>query len=107
VDVTTVSNAVTNTTAGSGGSSRIGWTAGVGGEASLSRRISIGVEYRHSDFGSQNVLLATQDVQVSVPVYTAPAGINGAGAIPPKVTFGPTRLSFTDDVVTVRLNFRL
>lgn len=103
--VTTVSNPFTNTTAGSGSTMRIGWTAGVGGEASLSRRVSIGVEYRHSDFGSQNVMLPTRNVQVALPVYTAPAGVSTADASPARLVFGPSRVSFSNDLVTARLNF--
>jgi hypothetical protein len=67
--------------------------------------VSLGLEYRHSDYGSQTVTLPTNNVLVSVPVYTGPAGVTTTGAFPPRVTFGPTRLSYSDDLVTVRLNF--
>ena len=37
----------------------MGWTAGVGGEWAVTDQLSLGAEYRHSDFGSQNYTIGT------------------------------------------------
>jgi outer membrane immunogenic protein len=60
-----------------------GWTVGAGVEFFVSDRVSVGAEYRHSDFGRQNVLLGF-DI-ANAPVYTD--------------------VKYTTDQVTVRANW--
>jgi outer membrane immunogenic protein len=61
----------------------MGWTAGVGGEWAVTDAVSVGAEYRHSDFGSQNYLL-------------------GADIIPTPIS---ENVKYTTDQVTVRANW--
>jgi len=61
-----------------------GWTAGVGGEFYVAERISVGVEYRHSDFGNQNNVLLGFDT-ANAPIYT--------------------NIKYVTDQVTVRANW--
>jgi outer membrane immunogenic protein len=62
-----------------------GWTVGGGAEWALNRQISVGAEYRHSDYGHS----------------TYNFGSTGADA-----TSENTRLGFTDDQVLAKVNFR-
>ncbi len=62
-----------------------GWTVGVGGELFVGERVSVGAEYRHSDFGHQNVALGAD---LNVP--------------PLAVT---TNVHYTTDQVTLRANW--
>jgi outer membrane immunogenic protein len=63
----------------------VGWTAGVGGEWMVNTNVSVGAEYRHSDFGTHSYLLGF-DVNVpSVPVFT--------------------NVHYTTDQVTIRANW--
>ena len=39
---------------GGGGGTEIGWIAGLGGEVMINKWLTIGVEYRHADFGSHD-----------------------------------------------------
>lgn len=100
------STAVTNTTNGSLASSRLGWTAGGGGEIALGGGFSIGLEFRHNDYGNQVFALPTNNVSVTVPTVTT-AGASTNGALPPRVDLGATPINFMDDTFTVRLNFHL
>jgi outer membrane immunogenic protein len=61
-----------------------GWTAGVGGEFYVSERVSVGAEYRHSDFGHNNNVLLGFDA-TGAPIYT--------------------NIKYTTDQVTVRGNW--
>ncbi len=63
----------------------VGWTAGVGGEWMFNNKVSVGAEYRHSDFGRQSDLL----------------GLDTAGT----AVFG--NVKYTADQVTVRANWHL
>ena len=63
----------------------VGWTAGGGAEFALNRAVSIGAEYRHSDYGDANVAL----------------GSNAAGA-----THEFTRIGLSDDQLLAKVNFR-
>jgi outer membrane immunogenic protein len=60
-----------------------GWTVGFGGEWFVGERVSVGAEYRHSDFGHQNVALGFD---------TANAPVS-------------TNIHFTTDQVTLRANW--
>jgi outer membrane immunogenic protein len=63
----------------------VGWTAGVGGEWMVNTNVSVGAEYRHSDFGTHSYLLGS-DVNVpAAPVFT--------------------NVHYTADQVTVRANW--
>ena len=64
----------------------LGWTAGGGGELALNDMFSIGMEYRHSDYGD----------------HTYQFSSNG-GVITP----GPTNVSLTNDMVVVKFNILL
>jgi outer membrane immunogenic protein len=63
------------------GEDLVGWTLGLGGEVSLDHKVSIGVEYRHSDFGSKTVTFDSTDLN-------------------------PLQAALTDDRATLRLNYR-
>ena len=62
-----------------------GWTVGAGAEWALNKQVSIGAEYRHSDYGN-----STYDF--------------GSGA--PDSTSEAARLGFTDDQLLAKVNFR-
>jgi outer membrane immunogenic protein len=61
----------------------MGWTVGAGAEWAVTDAVSVGAEYRHSDFGSQNYLL-------------------GADIIPTPIS---ENVKYTTDQVTVRANW--
>jgi outer membrane immunogenic protein len=65
----------------------VGWTAGVGGEWMFNNKVSLGAEYRHSDFGRQTYLLGFDTNLPAAPVY----GV----------------VKYTTDQVTVRANWHL
>jgi outer membrane immunogenic protein len=60
-----------------------GWTVGVGGEWFVGQRVSVGAEYRHSDFGHQNYTLGTDTLGNLVS----------------------TNIHYTTDQVTLRANW--
>jgi outer membrane immunogenic protein len=62
-----------------------GWTVGAGAEWALNKQVSIGAEYRHSDYGN-----STYNFGSSAPDTTSEAA----------------RLGFTDDQVLAKVNFR-
>lgn len=64
----------------------LGWTGGGGGEWAVTDMVSIGVEYRHSDFGSHTYVFAD----------------NGGPIFP-----GPMTVDLENDQVTVRFNILL
>jgi outer membrane immunogenic protein len=64
---------------------RVGWTVGGGAEWALNRQVSLGAEYRHSDYGRDNDFL----------------GSNAAGNVSENA-----RLGFSNDQVLAKLNFR-
>jgi len=63
----------------------VGWTAGGGAEFALNRAVSIGAEYRHSDYGSADFAL----------------GSNAVGA-----THEFTKIGLSDDQLLAKVNFR-
>ncbi len=63
----------------------VGWTAGVGGEWMFNNNVSVGAEYRHSDFGRQSYLLGFDTS--ATPVFGS--------------------VKYTADQVTVRANWHL
>ena len=65
---------------------RLGWTAGGGGEWAITDTVSVGVEYRHSDFGDHTYHFADH-----------------GGPIFP----GPMKVDLNNDQVTVRFNILL
>jgi opacity protein-like surface antigen len=77
------------TTAASASFSKVGWTLGFGAEWALANNWSLAAEYRHSNFGSQRVALASTD----------PSGIVGLPAL-------ATNVRLTVDQVTARANWR-
>src|SRR5262249_46925741 len=48
-----------------------GWTLGVGGEWFVSQRVSVGAEYRHSDFGHHTYVLGFDVNAPAAPVQTS------------------------------------
>jgi outer membrane immunogenic protein len=63
----------------------VGYTAGGGAEFALNRAVSIGAEYRHSDYGDNTYAL---------------------GSSAPGATRENTRIGFSDDQVLAKVNFR-
>lgn len=63
----------------------VGWTAGGGAEYALSNLVSLGIEYRHNDFGSDTFHKASDKY----------------------VSTGTTRLDLTGNQVTLRINILL
>lgn len=64
----------------------LGWTGGAGSEYALSDMVTIGVEYRHSDFGSHTYTFADN----GGPIFA-----------------GPMKVDLDSDQVTVRFNILL
>ena len=64
----------------------IGWTAGLGAEYAVVKAFSLGLEYRHSDFGSKSFNLTTPGSALSAH---------------------SSNVNFTDDQVTLRVNLLL
>jgi opacity protein-like surface antigen len=91
---------------GTSSANRTGWTAGAGAEWALSRSLSLGVEYRHTDLGSQNWTLRNAVITTQVPTVTAPAGSSSGGALPSAALADSQRISWSNDAVSVRLNYR-
>jgi outer membrane immunogenic protein len=67
-----------------------GWTLGAGGEWAIDRKWSVGLEYRHSDFGSHGYNLGYTDASL--------VGLPGIGP-------NTAAVRFTEDQVTARLNY--
>ena len=68
-------------------STLLGWTGGGGVEYALCNAVTLGVEYRHNDFGSDTLQFAKPN--------------------PTFVTSGNTRLDLSADQVTLRINILL
>jgi opacity protein-like surface antigen len=79
-----------------------GWTGGVGIARKFGARISIGFEYRHTDYRSKTFTLGNQTT-----VNTGPEarGTNGVAGLPGGVSTDPTRVSLKSDSFGVRVNF--
>jgi len=69
-----------------------GWTLGFGAQWALSDRASVGVEYRHTDYGSATFNLAGP----------GSADLSTAGAVLPQ----SARVGLTDDQINVRYSWR-
>jgi len=103
---TVVTSAVTNITSGHDRDTRLGWTLGGGVEWAIFDHVSVGVEYRHTDLGQQTFNLGTTDVSVKVPTISAPANSTTTAAIAPKGILSPTRVGYSNDAVSARINIR-
>lgn len=77
----------------------IGWTAGLGGEVALSSAVSLGLEYQHTALGSRTYSPANPSVTDTGPALPTP-GTNG------QANAGPTRVTLSNDRITLRLNWR-
>jgi opacity protein-like surface antigen len=80
-----------------------GWRAGLGIDQRLTRHISVGLEYLHTDFGAHSLVYHR-----SVTAFTGPStrGDNGATGTHGQVIPGATRAAVTTDAIGLRLNFR-
>ena len=97
-------NAVTNVVAGEESSNATGWTAGAGAEWALSDKVTLGIEYRHTDLGEDAYVLPTTVVAGTVPTIITPAGSPGGGTAP-NATLSTTTAGFKSDSIGMRLNF--
>jgi len=104
--VTVVTGAVTNTTSGRARDARLGWTLGGGVEWAIFDHLSVGLEYRHSDYIHRTFELDTVDVSVSKPTITAPIGSVISAATPPRGILSATEAHAQTDAVTARINIR-
>ena len=77
---------VTDTNVSSSSEVLCGWTGGGGGEVALNDKVSVGVEYRHTDLGSHTF---------------------NYGSTTGPVFLGPNKVDFQNDQVTVRFNILL
>ena len=80
-----------------------GWTAGIGADQAIGHHFSIGLEYRHSDFGTKTFTLANQVVQNLGPETH---GDNGGTGLLGSVSTGPNRVSVRTDAIALRVNYR-
>lgn len=81
----------------------IGWTAGGGIEYRVARSVSIGIDYRHNDFGAKIFALGA-----ATPVNGGPTITDGNGNHPPANTGavpGSTRVDLRDERLAVTLSF--
>ena len=81
----------------------LGWTAGAGIEYRVTSSISIGLDYRHNDYGAKTFALGT-----ATPVNSGPTITDGNGNHPAAGTGGspgPTRVTLRDERVGVTLSF--
>jgi opacity protein-like surface antigen len=77
-----------------------GWTAGAGIEQKLSKLLSIGLEYRHTDFGGHNFALANGTTVNTGPVTI---GDNGQPGLLGSVSGGATRIKLQSDALSLRI----
>lgn len=95
-----------------------GWTAGVGGEHRLSRRLGIGLDARYNDYGSRTFALAescsvaavaqgqcANASRTSPPIVVNGATLNPATDVTPGTVPGSTRVSLNEWRLTARLIF--
>jgi opacity protein-like surface antigen len=93
-----------NTTTSSNARGTVGgWRAGLGVDQRLTRHISIGLEYLHSDYGTHD-LTYHSTVTSFAGVFTH--GDNGATGTHGQVVTAATRAAVTTDAIGLRVNFR-
>jgi len=80
-----------------------GWRAGLGVDQRLTRHISIGLEYLHSDFGGHDI---TFHSSVTSFAGTFTHGDNGATGTHGQINSASTRVAMSSDALGLRLNFR-
>lgn len=85
---------------------RTGWTAGAGAGYAVNSHVNVSLEYRHTDLGSQVWGFPNSVITSQVPTITAPAGSTTTGATAPSAVVTPQRISYTNDAITLRLNYR-
>jgi opacity protein-like surface antigen len=85
---------------------RVGWTAGAGAGVAVTEHVNVSLEYRHTDLGSQVWGLPNTVITSQLPAFTDPPGASNAGALPPAAVVTPQRISYTNDAITVRFNYR-
>jgi opacity protein-like surface antigen len=105
---TVVTNAFAESNGGAVTGHRTGWTVGGGAAYAINEHISLALEYRHTDLGSQVWALPNSVITTQVPVITAPVGAtSGNGlSLAPNANVSPERISWRNDAVSVRLNYR-
>ena len=79
-----------------------GWTGGFGFARKLGKRVSVGFEYRRTDYRSKTFAL---DDQATVNTGPEPVGTNGVAGLSGGVVTDPTRVSLKNDYFGVRVNF--
>jgi high affinity Mn2+ porin len=91
---------------------KTGWTAGAGFERKLGSHLSIGVEYRHTDYGTVDAAFPVTFTGTSLTAGTTPHGavtvtssITSDLTSAPNVASAPTRVRLRNDGVGLRLNF--
>jgi len=77
-----------------------GWTAGGGIERRLSKLLSIGLEYRHTDFGGHDFALANR---TTVNTGAVTVGDNGQPGVLGSVAGGATRIKLQSDALSLRI----
>ncbi len=82
---------------------QLGWTIGGGGELKLSPHLSLGVEYRYTDYGHKTYSFTNAAVTSQGASITDTQGHTATGgqAFP-----GDTRVGLSDNRVMLRLNWR-
>lgn len=59
-----------------GSATHIGWTVGAGVEIAATEELSIDLQYRYSDYGSQDYALSTDPTPVSLTTHQVTAGLH-------------------------------
>jgi opacity protein-like surface antigen len=80
-----------------------GWRAGLGVDQRLTRHLSIGLEYLHTDFPAHDLIFHSS---VTSFAGTFTHGDNGATGTHGQINTAATRVAVTTDAIGLRLNFR-
>lgn len=80
-----------------------GWRAGLGIDQRLTRHLSIGLEYLHTDLGARDIAFHSS---VTSFAGTFTHGDNGGTGTHGQVNTAATRVGLTSDALGLRLNFR-